>query len=139
MGKSNAVFLALGALLGVVGCKRRLVVNNGQCAVHNGIAQVGRPVLYHFSRVFRSTGLKISRLQPSKRKQLGRTFESGKIAKFRKDNRCRSYTDSGNGQHGRSKTKDTIINLQLDFLHLALELVVDVNRDLHFLKQIVAG
>ena len=44
MGKRNAVFLALGTFLGVVGCKRRLVVNNGLCAVHNGIAQIGRPI-----------------------------------------------------------------------------------------------
>lgn len=115
MGKSNAVFLALGTFLGVVGCKHRLVVNNGLCAVHNSIAQMGRPMLYHFASTFRSTGLKISRLQSGKGDQLRWAAEFGKIAKFRKDNRGRSYTDSGNGQQRRSKPKDTVIDLQLDF------------------------
>ena len=46
-------------------------------------------------------------------------------------------TDSRNGQYRRSKGKDTVMNLQLNFLHLALKLVVNIDGDLHFLKQIV--
>ena len=79
---------------------------------------MGRTVLYHFAWVFRSSGLKISRLQSGKGEQLRWAAEFGKIAKFRKDNSSRSYTDSGNGQQRRSKPKDTAIDLQLDFLHL---------------------
>ena len=139
MGKSNAVLLALGTFLGVVGRKSRLVVNHCLRTVHHGIAQMGRTVLYHLSSAFWSAGLKISRLHSGKGKQFGWIVELGKITKFRKNNCGRSCTDSRNGQYRRSKGKDTVMNLQLNFLHLALKLVVNIDGDLHFLKQIVAG
>ena len=52
MGKSNAVLLALGTFLGVVGRKSRFVVNHCLRSVHHGIAQMGRTVLYHLSSAF---------------------------------------------------------------------------------------
>ena len=128
MGKSDTVLLALGAFLGVVDRKSRLVVDHCLCTVHNGIAQMGRPVLYHFAGAFRNAGLKISRFQSGKREQLRRTAEFGKIAKFSKDDRRRRYTDSRNGQHGRSKPKDTVIDLQLDFVPFPVSWTVKMKK-----------
>ena len=80
-----------------------------------------RPVLYHFAHAFRNAGLKISRFQSGKGKQLGRTVKFGKIPEFRKDNGCRGHTDSRNGQHGWIKHEDAVVYQLLDFLHLALQ------------------
>ena len=139
MGMCYTVRLALCPLLCVVLSEYRLKGNQWQAGVHEGVAQVRRPVFYHMTSMLRLTGLVISRLQAGEGKHLSRTLKFVDITVLRENNRCGQLSNARNRKDRRIQTTNSLGYLSGDLINLSIQLVLDINGNLHLLEKEVVG